>query len=177
MDAHICAHTVHTPYTHTLQHVRLRSPMTRTQLEQAAQEAADGTNLKNLLANVLGYGPAIAEHVVLDAGLTPSTVLPPRAAAVAAPETASQPPVGGDGEEGEGEAGGGVEAVTAGVQQLAVTGSSAPRLTEDQVQALLQASGRLDEWFSGGWPSNTWSCRHGPGHRCKEQLSTVEHMC
>ncbi|GLI62598.1 hypothetical protein VaNZ11_005137 [Volvox africanus] len=60
-------------YPYPMAAMRLASRVTGQQLDAAAPGAA---NYKALVAAVLPYGPTIAEHVVMDAGLDPNVAVP-----------------------------------------------------------------------------------------------------
>ncbi|KAF5838506.1 fibronectin-binding protein A N-terminus-domain-containing protein, partial [Dunaliella salina] len=67
-------------HLYPMQHVRLHQAVTLPELTAALQSPGPepGTNLKAALAgSVLPYGPTIAEHVILDAGLDPGMKLKP----------------------------------------------------------------------------------------------------
>ncbi len=117
-----------------------------------------------LLTAVLPYGPNIAEHVVMDAGLDPAApveLVPapqgeedsPAADAAAAPAAvdADGVPVGvglGGGGEEDDEAGAAAGVGGGGAEKAAGAPARSGVLPEGVRSALLGALGRLDEWFA-----------------------------
>lgn len=132
---------------------------------------------------LLGYGPAISEHVVIDAGLDPDLPLNPEAAAKAkaakaAAKAAAAAKAGGKkkqgGKQGAAEAEGGEEegagkeegeeqqegeegaAAEAEAAAAAERASIKHCLNTEQLGALHAALGRLDAWFAGEFGHCSW---------------------
>ncbi|KAG2487711.1 hypothetical protein HYH03_013710 [Edaphochlamys debaryana] len=146
--------------------MRLATRVTPGQLDAAAPRA---DSLKALVGSVLPYGPTIAEHVVMDAGLDPHAPVPlvqlPTDGAAAADGAAADVAAAADdgvgiglgaaGEEAEAEVEGDGTADPDAVQKAdAAAAAAAPKpvrtgvLTDDVRHALLAALGRLDDWFA-----------------------------